>query len=171
MLRKLLNASPLLIALAIIFSGCRSGTDEPISTESISSLQRAGNIHLTLGNPSDANTSDPNNYLIEKPEFALSYNCSTGTANWVSWQLNNSWLGNTERQEDFRPEPALPSGCYQVRPTDYRGSGFDRGHMTPSGDRTKSEPVNSATFVMSNMVPQTPANNRDYALHNIYSSC
>ena len=37
----------------------------------------------------------------------------------------------------------------------------DRGHLFPSGDRTKSLQDNSSTFLMSNMIPQHPANNRE----------
>jgi endonuclease G len=44
--------------------------------------------------------------------------------------------------------------------TDYSGSGYDRGHMTPSGDRTRSIPDNSATFLMTNIIPQLAANNQ-----------
>ena len=118
------------------------------------------NIHLKYGNPSQAD-NNPNNYLIEKPEYALSYNCQAGIANWASWQLERSWLGRTERTDDFRPEPNLPTDCYAVRPQDYRGSGYDRGHLVPSGDRTRSRSENSNTFVMSNMIPQSPSNNRE----------
>ncbi|MEA5536823.1 DNA/RNA non-specific endonuclease [Crocosphaera sp. XPORK-15E] len=134
-------------------------TQAPQSTPQ--TLVTNGSVHLKLGNSSNAGTSDLNNYLLEKPQFVMSYNCSKGIPNWVSWQLNTSWLGNVERSEDFRPDPDLPSGCYAVRPNDYRGSGFDRGHMTPSGDRTNTEQDNSATFVMSNMIPQAAANNRE----------
>lgn len=119
-------------------------------------------VHLTLGNPSGA-TTDPaneNNYLITKPEYALSYNRERGTPNWTSWQLDNSWLGSAPRQNDFRPDDTLPSGFYRVTQFDYSGSGFDRGHMTPSADRTASIPENSATFLMTNMVPQSPDNNQ-----------
>ena len=118
------------------------------------------NIHLKYGNPSRAN-SKLSNYLIEKPEYALSYNCQAGIANWVSWQLDLDWLGEIERSDDFRPDPDLPTDCYAVRPNDYRGSGYDRGHLVPSGDRTKSRRDNSSTFVMSNMIPQSPSNNRE----------
>ncbi len=118
------------------------------------------NVHLKYGNPSQAD-NNPNNYLIEKPEYAFSYNCQTGIANWASWQLNSSWLGRTERTDDFRPDPNLPPDCYAVRPKDYRGSGYDRGHLVPSGDRTRSRLENSNTFVMSNMIPQSPSNNRE----------
>lgn len=115
--------------------------------------------HLILGNPSRAGI-DPNNYLIEKSQYALSYNRERGTPNWVAWQLNREWLGTAERQNDFRPDESLPPDWYRVRKSDYTRSGYDRGHMTPSADRTASTADNSATFLMTNIVPQTPNNNR-----------
>ena len=117
--------------------------------------------HLRYGNPSQANTEDKNNYLMNKPQYALSYNCRKGIANWVSWQLDSSWLGDTKRANDFRPDQDLPTDCEPVLPSDYRGSGYDRGHLTPSGDRTNNPEDNSATFLMTNMIPQSPANNRE----------
>ncbi|MFN6962534.1 MAG: DNA/RNA non-specific endonuclease [Pyrinomonadaceae bacterium] len=117
---------------------------------------------LILGNPSNA-TPDPaneNNYLMPKPQYTLSYNRSKATPNWVAWRLDSSWLGTTPRQDDYRPDPALPAGWYQVQDNDYSGSGYDRGHMCPSGDRTNSVANNSATFLMTNFVPQLPANNQ-----------
>ncbi len=117
---------------------------------------------LLLGNPSGAtnDVANENNYLMIKPQYTVSYNRSRATANWVAWRLDSSWLGTADRQDDFRPDPALPAGWYQVQTTDYTGSGYDRGHMTPSGDRTRSIEDNSATFLMTNIVPQLPANNQ-----------
>lgn len=119
-------------------------------------------VHLTLGNPSNAvtNITNEKNYLMEKPQYALSYNNINKTPNWVSWQLNRSWLGNTQRQNDFRPDDTLPSGWYRVTPTDYINSGYDKGHMAPSADRTRNETDNSATFLMTNIIPQAPDDNR-----------
>ncbi len=118
--------------------------------------------HILLGNPSGATTStgDENNYLMYKPQYVLSYNRSRATANWVAWRLDSSWIGGAQRQDDFRPDPDLPSGWYAVGDGDYSGSGFDRGHMTPSGDRTRSIPDNSATFLMTNIIPQYGPNNQ-----------
>ncbi|WP_373524905.1 DNA/RNA non-specific endonuclease [Nostoc sp.] len=120
---------------------------------------QAQSVHLRMGNPSGAGTST-SNYLLSKFQYALSYSCNKGIANWVSWQLNSSWLGSTPRQDNFRADTTLPSGCYRVGGSDYSGSGFDRGHMTPSADRTKTVTDNSATFLMTNMVPQSPDNNQ-----------
>jgi endonuclease G len=117
---------------------------------------------LLFGNPSGAtaNVANENNYLMVKPQYTLSYNRSKATANWVAWRLDASWIGTAPRQDDFRPDPALPSNWYHVTDADYSGSGYDRGHMCPSGDRTNTIPNNSATFLMTNMVPQSSENNQ-----------
>lgn len=145
MKRKLVFFIPLLL-LALI-SGCQLLQTKPVSP------------HLAMGNPSNAG-QDPNNYLILRPQYALSYNRDNRTPNWAAWQLNKSWLGNVERQDDFRVDDSLPSDWYRVKPSDYTGSGYDRGHMVPSADRTATVKDNSSTFLMTNIVPQTPENNR-----------
>lgn len=121
-----------------------------------------GEDPLIFGNPSGATTNiaNENNYLMFKPQYTLSYNRARATANWVAWRLDSTWIGNTPRQDDFRPDTTLPAGWYQVTDNDYSGSGYDRGHMTPSGDRTNSVPNNSSTFLMTNIVPQIAANNQ-----------
>lgn len=121
---------------------------------------QSSNVHLKMGNPSGASTSNLNNYLLVKSQYATSHNCSQGIPNWVSWQLNSSWLGSTPRQDNFRADTTLPSGCYRVTSSDYTGSGFDRGHMAPSADRTNTTANNSATFLMTNILPQAPDNNQ-----------
>jgi endonuclease G, mitochondrial len=132
----------------------------------------SSSVHLTMGNPSGATTSvaQTTNYLMEKPQYAMSYHRDNGRPNWVSWHLDPSWLGSTPRQDDFRPDTSLPAGWYQVLGTDFSGSGYDRGHMCPSGDRTSSVANNSATFLMDNMLAQAPTNNQQ-TWANLESYC
>jgi endonuclease G, mitochondrial len=118
-------------------------------------------VHLLLGNPSNAvaDSANANNYLNIRPQYAMSYNREKGGPNWVSWHLAASDLGDVDRCDCFAPDALLPSG-WQIRPNDYQGSGYDRGHLCPSGDRTDSRDNNAPTFVMSNMLPQTAELNR-----------
>jgi len=120
-------------------------------------------FQLQLGNPTGAtaDTNDLNHYLIQRPIEALDYNNSRGQANWASWDLTSGDAnGAVARQDSFGADTNLPPNFYPVADTEYSGSGFDRGHLCPSADRTDSTNDNDLTFLMSNMMPQAPDNNR-----------
>jgi endonuclease G, mitochondrial len=116
--------------------------------------------HTTLGIPSPTSANDPNSFLSVKDQYVVSYNGSRKVPNWVSWELNTSYLGGTDRQNDFRPDDTFPGTEPQASLADYSGSGYDRGHMCPSADRTLSTATNSQTFYLTNMVPQAANNNQ-----------
>jgi endonuclease G len=113
---------------------------------------------LVLGNPSNAtnNLFDYANFFLNEGYYYVSYNSDLSRANWVSWHNEASSFGTTPRQDNFRPNNELPSGWYLVDNSSYTGSGFDRGHMCPSMDRTSSIDANSSTFLMTNIIPQAP---------------
>jgi len=118
--------------------------------------------NLAMGNPSGAttNTAVPNNYLMTKTQYVLSYNNARGSANWVSWHLSTAWKGTATRCDCFTADGALPTTFYKATTSNYTNTGFDRGHMCPSDDRDGSVADNAATFLMSNIVPQAPNNNQ-----------
>ncbi|HEX8110934.1 MAG TPA: DNA/RNA non-specific endonuclease [Kofleriaceae bacterium] len=117
-------------------------------------------VHTTLGIPAPTSTSTPSAFLSVKSGYVVSYNGSRKVPNWVSWELNTSYLGSTPRQDDFRIDDTFPPSEPQAQLADYSGSGFDRGHMCPSADRTLTVTANSQTFYLTNMVPQAANNNR-----------
>ncbi|MET0795503.1 MAG: DNA/RNA non-specific endonuclease, partial [Polyangiaceae bacterium] len=86
--------------------------------------------------------------------FVLSYNPRKRVPNWVAWRLDRSYFGNARRKDDFRADLSLPAHFYRVNESDYRRSGYDRGHMCPSADRKDSAADNSRTFLFTNMQPQ-----------------
>ncbi len=144
------------------------GKNKNISSAS-ADLGHAEDSPLFFGNPSDAfaDTKLDTNYLMVKPQFTLSYNTSTLCPNWVAWHLDSINMGEADRSDDFRPDTELPQGWYGVKKADYQYNkyGFDRGHVCPSADRTATKDDNSMTFLMTNMVPQTPDNNRVIWMH------
>ncbi|WP_309741044.1 DNA/RNA non-specific endonuclease [Chamaesiphon sp. OTE_20_metabat_361] len=146
---------PILAILIISVVACRN-PDIPSGGET------QGNINLLMGNPSQATSSPGNveNYLLVRPQYALSYSRTKGIPNWVSWELNASWLGDAHRVGKFAPDEDLPVGWARIKPSDYTGSGFDRGHMTNSEDRSRSPADNIPTFLMTNIIPQAPDNNQ-----------
>ena len=144
-----------ILTIAVVLVSCRN-PDIPLSGET------QGNLNLLMGNPSQATSSLGNteNYLIARPQYALSYSKNKGTPNWVSWELNESWLGDAHRVGKFAPDEELPANWTRIKPSDYTGSGFDRGHMTSSEDRSRSPEDNVQTFLMTNILPQSPDNNQ-----------
>jgi endonuclease G len=155
------SAAPVRLSIRKTSGGANRLNIDNVTVNSFAAPPPLGE-HLTMGNPSNAvvDAAQPNNYLLDKPQYAVGYSRDKGRPNWVSWHLDSTWIGSTPRQDDFRADTTLPAGWYQVQATDYSGSGFDRGHHTPSGDRTNSVASNSATFLMSNMMPQSPDNNQ-----------
>jgi endonuclease G len=120
------------------------------------------NRNVRFGMPGEAK-ADPEKsrdaFLIERPQYVLSYNDKRKTANWVAWQLTAKDVGRVARGS-FEEDPDLPKGFQRVGFNTYTGSGFDRGHLCPSKDRSAGEADNDAVFLMTNIVPQSPACNQ-----------
>lgn len=126
---------------------------------------------LVMGNPSGAraSTRDKDNFLMDKAHYALSYNNTKATPNWVSWCLTKNDIGQAARKP-FHPDESLPRGFTMVTPEDYNGGGFDRGHMCPHSDRSADDDMSNETFLMSNMIPQS-ANVNQKAWDQLESYC
>jgi endonuclease G len=147
--------------------------------------QTLANRNVRFGMPAEAK-ADPASkdaYLMERPQYVLSYNDSKKIPNWVCWNLTASDIGHTERSA-FGEDPELPRDFRRVKNSDYTGSSFDRGHMCPSKDRSDTEENNLPLFYMTNILPQAPNNNqqpwrlleekcRDLAKHGneLYIAC
>lgn len=99
------------------------------------------------------------NFIITREEYVLSYNGRKNIPNWVSWNLTKSDIGNVSRGA-FNPDPLLPRAFALITVGTYTASGFDRGHMCPSKDRSNTEEANDATFFMTNVIPQSPKANQ-----------
>lgn len=115
--------------------------------------------HTTMGIPEAASPNDPKHALLVKPQFVVSFDSTRKNPRWTSWELTKAWLGPTSRAESFEPDPTLPAGMPQAKESDYAHSGYDRGHICPSADRTDSKADNDSTFEFTNAVPQTVESN------------
>jgi DNA/RNA endonuclease G (NUC1) len=107
-----------------------------------------------FGDPTAASESDPNDLLIGRSQYTISYNESRGTPNWVSYELDSRQFGSQDRCNCFTADPQLPADK-QILTSDYTNGGYDRGHMTMSADRTVANLDNAVTFYLTNIVPQT----------------
>ncbi|EJX07489.1 DNA/RNA non-specific endonuclease [gut metagenome] len=92
--------------------------------------------------------------LISHTGFTLSFNRIHNQPNWVAWELTKQETnGHLQRSNDFEPDPLVPLP-HRVTTEDYKGSGYDRGHMVPAADMKWSAAAMNDCFYMSNICPQ-----------------
>jgi len=97
--------------------------------------------------------------IIKHEYYSLSYSEKHEQAEWVAYELTKERTGGTKgRSNDFRVDPTITSGSADL--PDYKGSGYDRGHLVPAGDMKFNALAMSESFYMSNMSPQVPGFNR-----------
>jgi len=61
--------------------------------------------------------------------------------------LSAADIGDVDRSNAFAPDTVLPKDFW-IKPGDYVGSGYDRGHLCPSKDRSSTEADNRETFLI-----------------------
>ncbi|MCK9480764.1 MAG: DNA/RNA non-specific endonuclease [Bacteroidia bacterium] len=120
-------------------------------------------LHVGSGIPYDSDSSD--DFLIFRSQYAISYNPRKGVPNWASWYLDSTWFGPVSRfKGNFLTDFSLPDSVYKVTHKYYTNTGFDRGHLVQSHQRTRNYEDNKSTFYMTNVFPQTPDLNRGVSL-------
>lgn len=140
-------------AVALLFQGC--GATQAATTACPEHF--AGGRAPDLVNPRLA----PGTRALCFQAFALLHSALTRTALYSAEHLTAERIEaarGTPRSGNFHAEAALPPG-ERADLADYARSGFDRGHLAPSGDMPDAE-AQQESFTLANMVPQAPKLNR-----------
>lgn len=91
--------------------------------------------------------------LVYHDHYMLSYSEPHEQAEWVAYELKREHLTYDNRKRPyFIEDPKVKSKSADWR--NYKGSGYDRGHLCPAGDRRFSEYAYNETFYTSNIAPQ-----------------
>lgn len=91
--------------------------------------------------------------------FNVMYSGVSKTPLWSAEHLYPARLSEKIKREDSFHEELQVSERHRALLSDYRGSGYDRGHMSPNGDMSNKE-SQADSFSLANMVPQAPKNNQ-----------
>lgn len=91
---------------------------------------------------------------VQHTYYALCYSEEHEQPLWTVYILDGKKLkeSRVRRTQDFRPDPKITTQSAQL--SDYKRSGYDRGHLVPAGDFKWDSTAMSETFYMSNMSPQ-----------------
>ena len=95
----------------------------------------------------------PDNYGDSRLNYSLEYNYASHHSRWVAFTFYDKTAeSNTGRSNAWSYDPQLIE--WTNNEADYRGSGYDRGHIMASADRLYSRTANEQTFYYSNITPQ-----------------
>jgi len=126
-------------------------TDENVNKNTNPRAQLLEYPHLSEDNMNILSIHSTEDYGIT---YSLEWDCNKRAQRWTCYQLHSgNDMKNVSRTDAWAADPNIPAQ-YQSTQADYKGSGFSRGHMCPSGDRLCSIEQNKQTFYYSNMQPQ-----------------
>lgn len=90
--------------------------------------------------------------------YLVAYDAAAKIPNYVAYTLQpQNALGCWPRTNAFVADQSVPGG---PSPSDYAGTGYDKGHASPDGDQSWSQQVEYESFLMTNMYPQAGSLNR-----------
>ncbi len=149
-MRKLYKFSLWVFILLFLVSGCASSSKLTSKSTLISSHTKRvdKSEHILFGYPGHEKI------ILYRRGYVLGYNPEKKIADWVSYHFTDIYcVKNVGRTNDFRTDPDLPVG-QRAELEDYKGSGYDRGHLAPAADMARDAQTMSESFLLSNMTPQ-----------------
>lgn len=97
--------------------------------------------------------SSTHNAIVQHNHYMLSYSEEHEQAEWVAYILKKSHITYDDRKRPyFIEDPRVRTKSADWR--NYKGSGYDRGHLCPAGDRRFTKQAYDETFYTSNITPQ-----------------
>jgi len=92
--------------------------------------------------------------VIRHKYFSLSYNEKHEQAEWVAYMLTRHQVVTNKKikRPFFSKDPLVKTGSADY--SSYKGSGYDKGHLCPAGDRNFDNDAFYETFYTSNISPQ-----------------
>ena len=93
--------------------------------------------------------------FLHREGYTVCYNAEARLPHWVAWRLTADHVNGSHKRGGikFQEDEQVPAP--RATDADYRSSGYDRGHMCPSGDNKWSEVAQRESFLMTNICPQT----------------
>lgn len=132
---------------------------QPKTTKTDAKGKEAKRVTRAKGIEIPAYLTDRREEIVQHEGFTLSYNNQHLIPNWVAWVLTAERTRGTEKRADnFQPDASVKAGPV-AEDSDYRRSGYDRGHMCPAADCKHSRQAQNDCFLLSNICPQLHAHN------------
>jgi len=163
--KRLFSNFLIIIAISIIllinpFYSCRFPSKQIDNNANISTKEVVSNDTIDFLSKEEIDLLKPskieNEILLIRKAYIVSYNTENKIPNWVAWHLTRQHTeGNIERKNNsFRKDEQVPKP--RAENSDYKKSGWSRGHICPAGDNKWNEDAMQESFLLTNVCPQNP---------------
>ncbi len=92
--------------------------------------------------------------ILKRVGYTVSYNAQNRIPNWVAWHLTASHADGRYKRNNQVFHEDMEVGSPRAYDSDYRSSGYDRGHMCPAGDNKWNREAQEQSFLFTNICPQ-----------------
>lgn len=133
-------------------------TNESTETNYNGSKTTASPLITTV--QSKAKIVDSNLISLKREGYIAAYDPTIKLPVWVAWNLTSKHSDGPYKRNGIKFAPDMDVPAPRAENMDYVNSGYDRGHMCPSGDNRWSEKAQTQSFLYTNCCPQ---------LHNLNS--
>lgn len=155
-MKKVFN---ILLLTALLLSGCNLQGNRQIVQKALQAYESEARTvkaesSLPVGLEIPAPLTDRSEQILYRKGYTVSYNADTRLPNWVAWVLTAVHTSGPYKRDGIAFHPDEDVDGVQVDTYDYMRSGYDRGHMCPSGDCKWSQQAQEESFLMTNICPQ-----------------
>ena len=146
----------------VLLIGCKPSATPSASTPDEAEDTLAASSAFYDGRKPDASTSleipkvirGSEGKILRRVGYTTSYNSQNRIPNWVAWHLPASHVGGRHKRDNQVFHEDTDVANPRAYDSDYRGSGYDRGHMCPAGDNKWDEQAQEQSFLFTNICPQ-----------------
>ena len=168
---KSMAARAVAVAIVAILTACNSGTaHRPLiggdisETSIIVTDDKHNEKEIASSTISIADLElpkyDTKAIILRRTGYTASYDAGNKIPHWVAWRLTADHVTGPYKRDGikFMEDEDVPTP--RATHYDYIQSGYDRGHMCPSGDNKWDEQAQRQSFLMTNICPQNHNLNR-----------
>lgn len=129
---------------------------DPFSQRKVTAQpQSHGDLLVTTVHPGSALSAASSGFIpLERAAYRLSYNPATRLPVWVAWHLTAEHTDGPYSRKGIKFAEDEDVPVPRATNMDYINSGYDRGHICPSGDNKWSEEAQLQSFLYTNCCPQ-----------------
>ncbi len=129
---------------------------DPFSQRKVTAQpQSHGDLLVTTVQPGSALSAASSGFIpLERAAYRLSYNPATRLPVWVAWHLTAEHTDGPYSRKGIKFADDEDVPVPRATNMDYVNSGYDRGHICPSGDNKWSEEAQLQSFLYTNCCPQ-----------------